>query len=197
VDPKFTEQLKAKLASGNTAEVGQGLKMLATLPKVTAYRGQIIALCGHVDVRVAAIAIKLVGQLEDPRLKDLLEAAAQHADPRVRANAVEAMAALHIARSSQQVLAMLHSRHNRERANAIKAISEFDFVTARECLVRMLGDPNPLHRMSALWVVEQLQFPELVRQVSTVGRRDPNARIRKRATEMLDLLSGNPNGLAK
>jgi hypothetical protein len=110
---------------------------------------------------------------------------------------VEAMAALHIARSSQQVLAMLHSRHNRERANAIKAISEFDFVTARECLVRMLGDPNPLHRMSALWVVEQLQFPELVRQVSTVGRRDPNARIRKRATEMLDLLSGNPNGLAK
>jgi hypothetical protein len=192
-DPHFAEQMKLKLSSHVTLEIAQGLKMISVLPNLTAYRGQIIALCGHADARVAGAAVKLVGRLEDPRLKDLLEAAAQHADPRVRANAVESMSALHIANRSQQVLTMLNSRHNRERANAIKAISEFDFATAKDCLQRMLADPNPLHRISALWVVQKLELPELFRQISTVARRDPNLRVRKRAAEILEALTGSSN----
>jgi len=190
-DPQFFDQMKAKLASKITTEVAQGLKMISVLPNLSAYRAQIIALCGHPDYRVAGTAVKLVGRLEDPRLKDLLEAAAQHPDPRVRAQAVESMSALHIANHSQKVLDMLHSRHNRERANAIKAISEFDFNTARECLRRMLSDNNPLHRISALWVVQQLELPELFRHVSTLARRDPNIRVRRRAAEMIETLIGN------
>jgi HEAT repeat protein len=190
-DPQYIEQMKTKLSSAIAADVAQGLKMIAVLPSIVPFRGQIIALCGHPDVRIASVAVKLVGRLEDPRLKELLEAAAHHADGRVRANAVEAMAALRIARHSQQVLAMIHSRHNRERANAIKAISEFDFTTAKDCLRRMLADTNPLHRISALWVIEQLALPELFRQVSVLARRDPNARVRKRASDMLESLTGD------
>ena len=190
-DPLFLEQMKVKLASGATLEVAQGLKMIGVLPNLAAYRAQIIRLCGHADVRVAAAAVKLVGRLEDPRLKDLLEFAAQHADPRACGRTLlRSMAALHIADRSQQVLTMLESRHNRERANAIKAISEFDFVTARECLQRMLTDQNPLHRISALWVVQQLHLPGLFRQVSSLARRDPNVRVRKRAAEMVETLTG-------
>jgi hypothetical protein len=188
-DPAFVESLKTKLAATQVTELAQGLKMLASLPSQTAYRGQIIALCGHADARVAAIAVRLAGRLDDPRLKDLLELAAHHADARVRANAVDSMAQLHIADKSQQVLAMLNSRHNRERANAIKAISQFDFATARECLVRMLADPNPIHRISALFVVDQLQLLEMVRQVSGIARRDPNVRVRRRAETMLNTLT--------
>ncbi len=188
-DPAFVESLKTKLAATQVTELAQGLKMLASLPSLTAYRGQIIALCGHADARVAAIAVRLAGQLNDPRLKDLLELSAHHTDSRVRANAVESMAQLHIADKSQQVLAMLNSRHNRERANAIKAISQFDFATARECLVKMLADPNPIHRISALFVVEQLQLLEMIRQVSSIARRDPNVRVRRRAETMLDTLN--------
>ncbi len=120
-DPQFVEQMKTKLTSSIATDVAQGLKMIAVLPSIIAFRGQVIALCGHPDVRIASIAVKLVGRLEDPRLKDLLEAAAQHADPRVRASAVEAMAGLRIAHRSQQVLAMINSRHNRERANALSS----------------------------------------------------------------------------
>jgi HEAT repeat protein len=190
-DPQYLEQMKAKLSSSIPADVAQGLKMIAVLPNIAAFRGQIIALCGHADVRIASTAVKLVGRLEDPRLKDLLEAAAHHGDPRVRSSAIESMAALRIARHSQQVLSMIHSRHNRERANAIKAISEFDFNTAKDCLRRMLADTNPLHRISALWVVEQLGLPELFRQVSVLARRDPNVRVRKRAADILESLTGD------
>jgi hypothetical protein len=188
-DPKLTEQLRAKF-QGSPADIAQALRMVSALPNLTPYRMQIIALCGHSDVRIAAQAIHLVGRLEDPKVRELLEAATHHIDARVRANAIEAMDDLHIADRSQQVLAMLNSRHNRERANAIKALGHFDFATARECLGRMLSDPNPLHRMSALWVVNQLHLLETLRQISTMSRRDPNAHVRKRAAEMLETLSG-------
>jgi len=189
MDPALAEQLRGKL-QGTPLEVAQGLKMISALPNLGPYRHPIIALCGHADPRVAAIAVALIGRLEDPKLKDLLEAAAHHADARVRANAVESMEQLHIADRSQQVLAMLNSRHNRERANAIKAFGQFNFATARECLERMLSDSNPLHRMSALWVVGQLKIIETLRQVSIIARRDPSPRVRKRAAEMLETLSG-------
>jgi HEAT repeat protein len=189
MDPVLAEQLRVKL-QGSSHEVAQALKMIAALPNLIPYRNQIIQLCGHGDPRVAAIAVSLVGRLEDPRYKDLLEAAAHHADARVRANAVESMEQLHIADRSAQVLAMLNSRHNRERANAIKALGQFNFATARECLQHMLLDSNPLHRMSALWVVGQLNIVEIMRQVSNIARRDPNLRVRKRALEMLETLSG-------
>jgi HEAT repeat protein len=185
VEPQFGDQLRDKLGSAQPLEVAQGLKMLSALPELAPYRESIISLCGHADSRIAAIAVRLIGRLEDPRLKDLLDAAAKHEDPRVRANAVESMTVLHIADRSQQVLTMLNSRHNRERANAIKAISDYDFATARECLLRMLADPNPMHRISALWVVEQLHILGIVRQVSSIARKDPNTRVRRRATEML------------
>jgi hypothetical protein len=194
-DANFPEQLRAKLASTLPHDVAQGLKMLSALPDLIPYRGQIITLCGSPDARIATIAVRLVGRLEDPRLKDLLEAAAHHKDVRVRANAIESMETLHIADRSQQVLAMLNSRHNRERASAIRAISKFDFETARECLSRMLADPNPLHRISALWVVSQLQMLEIVRQVSAISRKDPNVRVRHRAAEMLESLTGNPGSV--
>ena len=137
------------------------------------------------------MAVRLAGRLEDPKLKELLEAATRHADPRVRANAIESMEDLHIADRSQRVLEMLNSRHNRERANAIKALGQFNFGTARECLTRMLTDANPLHRMSALWVVGQLDLLEVMRQVSKVARHDPNARVRRRAAEMIESFSGS------
>jgi HEAT repeat protein len=189
-DPILAEQLRIKF-QGTVAEIAQALKMVMALPNLTQYRNQIITLCGHSDPRVAAMAVRLVGRLEDPRLKELLEAAAHHSDPRVRANAVESMEALHIADHSQQVLTMLNSRNNRERATAIKALGQFNFATARECLARMLADPNPLHRMSALWVVSQLNMLEIMREVSNIARRDPNLHVRKRATEMLEALNGS------
>jgi HEAT repeat protein len=190
-DPAYAERLREKLQSGSPQDLAQGLRMLVALPNLTAYRSQVIALCGHADPRIAGMAVRLVGRLEDPRLKDLLEAAMRHADTRVRANAVESMEELHVADRSQQVLTMLNSRHNRERANAIKAIGQFNFATARECLLRMLADANPLHRVSALWVVGQLDLLEIMRQVSAIARRDPNLRVRKRAADMLETLSGN------
>jgi HEAT repeat protein len=189
-DPVLADQLRVKLG-GTLQDVAQALRMLGSLPSLLPYRNQIIGLCGHRDPRIAAMAVRLVGRLEDPRLKELLEAAAQHADARVRANAIESMEDLHIADKSQQVLEMLNSRHNRERANAIKALGQFDFATARECLGRMLTDQNPLHRMSALWVVSQLNLVEVMRQVSHLARKDPNARVRRRAVEMMETLSGS------
>ncbi|MGN6367946.1 MAG: HEAT repeat domain-containing protein [Phycisphaerae bacterium] len=194
-DPNFAERLRIKLSSNLPHEIAQGLKMISALPDLAPYRGQIITLCGNPDARIAAIAVRLVGRLADPRLKDLLEAAAHHNDPRVRANAIESMELLHIADRSQQVLTMLNSRHNRERANAIKAISQFDFATARECLSRMLADPNPMHRISALWVVSQIHMFEVVRQVSAIARKDPNLRVRRRAADMLQTLTGNPGSV--
>ena len=194
-DPALAEQLKEKL-QGSVQDVAQALKMIAALPSLTPFRNQIIGLCGHGDPRIAAHAVKLAGRLEDPRLKELLEAAARHSDGRVRSNAIESMESLHIADKSQQVLALLNSRHNRERANAIKAIGQFNFATARECLARMLAGGNPLHRMSALWVVEQLQLMEVMRQVSSLSRRDPNLRVRKRAAEMMEMLMSNVAGHA-
>ena len=192
-DPVLAEQLKDKL-QGTPQETAQALKMIAALPSLTPYRNQIIALCGNADPRIAAHAVKLAGRLEDPRLRELLEAAAHHTDARVRSNAIESMEALHIADKSQQVLSLLNSRHNRERANAIKAIGQFNFATARECLARMLGDTNPLHRMSALWVVEELNLMEVMRRVSSMARRDPNLRVRKRAAEMLEMLASTAAG---
>jgi HEAT repeat protein len=189
-DPDFAGQLREKL-EGAPQDIALALRMIAAQPRIVPYRSQIIGLCGHADARIAAMAVHLVGRLEDPRLMELLEAAAQHVDPRVRANAIESMQMLNIVDRSQQVLAMLNSRHNRERANAIKALGQFNFGTARECLGRMLSDPNPLHRMSALWVVSQLNLLDILRQVSNIARRDPNVRVRKRAAEMIETLSGN------
>jgi HEAT repeat protein len=195
-DPVQAEQLRQKL-HGTPQEIAQALRMLMPLPRLTAYRKEIITLCGHADPRLVAMAVRLVGRLEDPRLKDLLDAAMKHSDARVRANAIESMEELHIADRSQQILAMLNSRHSRERANAIKAIGQFNFATARECLGRMLTDANPLHRMSALWVVGQLSLLDIMRQVSILARRDPNLRVRQKASEMLETLSGNlPSPLA-
>ncbi len=192
-DPGFAEQLRTKLTSVQPSEISQGLKMLSALPNLVPYRGQIITLCGHPDPRITAIAIQLVGRLEDPKLKDLLEAAAKHVDPRVRANAVDSMSALHIADRSQQMLTLLNSRHNRERANAIKAMSEFDYYTARDCLERMLVDANPVHRMSALWVVSQMHMLDVIRRVSSIARRNPNMRVRRHAAEMLESLTASTN----
>jgi len=192
-DPALADHLRTKF-NGAPQDVAQALRMIAALPNLAPYRSQIISLCGHADPRIASMAVRLVGRLEDPRLKELLEAAAQHADPRVRANAIESMENLHIADRSQQVLTMLNSRNNRERASAIKALGQFNFANARECLNRMLSDTNPLHRMSALWVVGQLDLLEVMRQVSSIARKDPNLRVRRRAAEMLETLSGNISG---
>jgi len=189
-DPGLSEQLRLKF-QGNVQDISQALRMVASLPSIVPYRAQIITLCGHAEARIAAMAVRLVGRLEDPRMKDLLEAAAHHEDARVRANAVESMEELHIADRSQRVLSMLNSRHSRERANAIKAIGAFNFKTANDCLDRMLTDSSPLHRMSALWVVSQLNLTEIMRLVSNIARRDPNLRVRNRAKEMMETLSGS------
>jgi HEAT repeat protein len=186
-DAQFGEQLKAKL-SGTVADIAQGLRMLMSLKSMNPYRQQIVALCGHADTRVVSAAIKLIGKLEDPQYTGLLEAAAQHSDARVRANAVEAMGILRVAHTSKHVMGMLTSRHNRERANAIKAISKFDFSTTQDCLIKMLGDANPLHRISALWVVSQLEMLDIVRHVGMMSRKDPNAKVRSRAAELLQNL---------
>ena len=185
-DMSFGDQLRAKLESPQHADTVQALRLLQTLSDLRPYRADIIRLCGDDDPRVVAGAVRLVGRLDDPSLLEILEAAAQHTDPRVRANSVEAMEQLHVANRSQQVLAMLNSRHNRERANAIKALSSYDFVTARETLAKMLLDPNPMHRISALWVVDQLAVLDIIRQVTTLARRDGNAHVRGRAAELLD-----------
>lgn len=187
-DSQFNDMLRGKLSSADPVDNAQGLKMLLTLQNLKPFRDQIISLCAHGDPRIVATAVRLVGRLEDARFKDLLEAAARHHDPRVRANAIESMEQLHVADRSQQVLAMLNSRFNRERANAIRAISHFNFSTARECLLRMLADAAPQHRISALWVVGQLDLLEIVRQVGTLARRDPNQHVRKRAEEVLQQL---------
>lgn len=195
----FAEQLRQKLGSQQMLDLAQGLKMLGSLKpaQMGPFRNQVIALCAHGDARVASLAVRLVGRLEDPRMKDLLEAAAQHADARVRANAIEAMDNLHIAHQSRQVLAMINSRHNRERANAIKAMLQYDYATARDCLNKMLADPNPMHRVSALWVIEQLDLLALLRQVHSMARRDPNTRVRHRAEELLATVVGTmPTGQA-
>ena len=184
-DKEFGDNLKEKLENPESTEASQGLRMLQTLPNLGTYRDQIISLCAHPDHRVVSAAVKLIGRLQDPSLRDILEAAATHSDPRVRANAVEAMDLLHVADNSKQIFALLNSRFNRERANAIRAISQFDFTTARECLIKMLADPSPAHRISALWVVGQLNLMALVRQVGSMARRDPNTRVRQRAHEML------------
>ena len=189
-ETNFPTQLREKLSSVDAGETLQGLRLLGTLPDVRPYRDDIVRLCAHGDPRISSGAVKLVGKLDDPALLDLLEAAARNSDPRVRANAIEAMEELRVANRSQQVLAMLNSRHNRERANAIKAISQFDFHTARETLSKMLLDANPLHRISAMWVVEQLGVLDIVRQVTTLARRDPNAHARGRAAEMVERING-------
>jgi len=186
-DAQFIAQLKARL-SGTAAELTMELKMLSSLKDLSPFREQIIALCAHTDPRVVATAVRLVGRLEDPRLTNLLEAAAQFSDPRVRAGAVEAMETLHVAHTSKYVLAMLSSRHNRERANAIRAISKFNYTMAQDCLLKMLSDPNPLHRSSALWVVGELDIMTVIRQVGLMARKDPNSKVRARADEILQTL---------
>ena len=187
-DSQFIDLLRTRLGSPLPIDQARGLKMLTTLPNLKPYREQIIALAGHRDPRIVATAVKLVGRLEDPKLKDLLDAAARHQDPRVRANALESMAQLRVANHSTQVLTLLNSRFNRERANAIRAISVFDFATARQCLVKMLQDPSPHHRISALWVVSQLNLLEIARLVGSLSRRDPNQHVRKRAAELMSQL---------
>ena len=139
-DPAFAEQLRVKF-QGLPPDISQALRMIAALPSLTPYRNQIIALCGHADPRIAAQAVRLVGRLEDPRLKELLEAAAHHSDGRVRSNAVESMEELHIAHRSQQVLAMLNSRHNRERATAIKQYVTALFLLAEPFVLFDGGGP--------------------------------------------------------
>lgn len=180
----FNDNLKAHLA-GPAAEVATGIKMLLSLPSLRPYKDDIITLCHHSDPKIVSLAVQLIGRLEDPSLKDLLEAAAKHDDPRVRANAVEAMDALHVADQSKQVLGMLTSPYNRERANAIKAISTFDFTTAKDCLQKMLSDPSPLHRLSALWVFSHLGVAELVKTLALTARKDTNARVRRRAEQLI------------
>lgn len=195
-DSQFTELLRNRLCSALPIDQARGLKMLTTLPVLKPYREQIIALAGHRDPRIAATAIKLMGRLEDPKLKDLLDAAARHYDPRVRANALESMAQLRVANYSMQVLTLMNSHFNRERANAIRAISVYDFATARQCLVKMLHDPSPHHRVSALWVVSQLNLLEIARLVGSLSRCDPNQHVRKRAAELMsqlqDITVGSP-----
>ncbi len=186
-DVQFDGQLRAKLA-GTVADITQGLRMIASLKNIAPYRERIIALCAHADNRVVSAAIKLIGRMEDPRLRDLLEAATQHSDTRVRANAIEAMETLKVAHTSKQVLAMITSRHNRERANAIKALGKFDIAMAQDCLLKMLADPNPLHRISALWVVSQLDMLEVIRYVGVMARKDNNMKVRNRAEELLQTL---------
>lgn len=192
-DADFEPQLKNKLTHGAPAEILQALRIVATLPNLAVYREQVIALCGHPDVKIAGTAVHMTGRLNDPRLRDLLEAAARHADPRVRANAIEAMEQLRIAGQSQQIAMMLNSRFNRERANAIKALSKFNFDQARDCLVRMLQDPNPMHRISAMWVVNELGIMEIFKQVSSIARRDSNPHVRSRAIEILQKLTDVAN----
>jgi hypothetical protein len=60
----------------------------------------------------------------------------------------------------------------------------------------MLNDSNPLHRLSALWVVNQLEFINVMRQVGVMARKDPNMRVRKRAAEMLTTLSSHLQSLS-
>lgn len=199
-DAQFDDLLRSRLSSTFPVDLAQGLKMLTTLPNLKPFREQIIGLCGHEDPRISSTAVRLVGRLEDPKLKTLLEAATHHQDPRVRANAIESMDRLQVADKSSQVLALLNSRFNRERANAIHAICKFDFVTARECLLKMLQDPSPHHRISALWVVAQLDFIQIARQVAALARRDTNLHVRKRAEELLSHLheiSANNNPTTK
>lgn len=188
-DNDFEPQLKNKLAHGTPADILQAMRIVATLPNLMPYRDQIITLCGHPDIKIAGTAVHMTGRLNDPRLRDLLEAAAKHADPRVRANAIEAMEQLSIAGQSQQLAMMLNSRFNRERANAIKAISNIHFNQARDCLIRMLQDSNPMHRISAMWVVNQIGIMEIFKHVSSIARKDQNSHVRSRAMEILQRLT--------
>lgn len=133
------------------------------------------------DQRLASKAALLLGRLESPDARAVLDAAVENGPARVRANAVEGLA---MARPQDARLeAFAADSVARLRANAIR-----HFLRARpqapeseRLLAEMLADPRPAHRLSALWVAERSPVFSLVARIADMTRADPDPAVHARA----------------
>jgi hypothetical protein len=75
--------------------------------------------------------------------------------------------------------------NNRERANAVKALHRLKVGAFANQLQLMLQDARPEHRISALWVLKQIGWWALLKDVAKIAKEDENMRVRRYALNVL------------
>lgn len=173
--------IRRRLATRQRETCLRALRMAGDLHVLAEVELELLALARSEDVRIAATAVKALGQLDSDSSRSAVVASLRHADVRTRANAIEVLAPELIEQHRPTLEALADAPENRPRANAITAIARVDRDDAASRLDRMLTDDRPLHRLSALWAVDAAVLTHCAERVARLARQDLSRPVRERA----------------
>lgn len=133
------------------------------------------------DEMLASKAALLLGRLDSPDARAVLDGAVESGPPRVRANAFEALAMA--SPDDPRLRELTRDSVARLRANAVRHMlrTRTEDSGAQHALAEMLADPRPAHRLSALWVAERVPVFTLVARIADMTRSDPDPAVHARA----------------
>jgi len=205
LDPRFHAVLGERLAGPDPHTIGRALAMVIELGQAPFFERELCGIADGADHRLAASAVRALGQVTTPRAEQALVAALAHADARVGANAVESLTQLgqeQLMRHATRLGALARGPANRPRANAIHSLLRLtdrpQGAAAQRELDAMLHDPRPEHRRSALWVVESAALTQRAAEVAEMAVSDADPRVQDRARRTFDAMvqALTPSGLA-
>lgn len=205
IDPRFHAVLADRLAGPSPATTTRALAMITELGQAAFFEDDLRRLARGQDHRLAATAVRALGQVATAESEGALVHALDHADARVRANAVESLTQLgqdHLIRHADRLGTLAREKANRPRANAICSLLRLterpEAAAARQELDAMLHDPRPEHRRSALWVVESAALTDRAAQVAEMAVSDADQQVKDRARRTFDAMVAalTPQGLA-
>ncbi len=186
------QALRQQLASADPLDRARGLRDAQESRLSRELIKEVYRLANDPDRVVRACAVTALVDIPGPTTTRLLRAALHDPDDRVQANAIEALDRLDAHDHVDSIRPKLESSNSRVRANAVRALLRVEVREAGAALLDMLEDPAEAQRIGALWVVERLQLRSVIQRVAELSRKDPDARVRKRALRVLSELTARP-----
>ena len=151
------------MAIGTGSEIGELLHELTTSE----------------DPKIRAVTMKVLGQLGDVEVVDVLLRGLKDSDLRVRANSIEALEKVGLYKTMNLILPYLRDRNPRIRASSAKALYSFGNPNGLKVLQEMITNPEAEMRTGAAWALGEIQSNEAMKMLAASARVETDERVKK------------------
>lgn len=195
--PGFTTQVQTRLGAQRAADRIRALRFTVALSVARRFEKDIFLVANDRAPEVRTAAMSALGQIGGETSRRILERALNDELSAVQAAAIDALDQMAAERRGDLVAPKTEDEDADVRAAAIRCLLKLRRPQAASALVEMLQDSRAEHRCAALWVVDHLKLATLAGRISEFAQTDPDPRIARIATHIVQRLQRTQGARAK
>ena len=136
-------------------------------------------LTSNEDAKIRAVTMKVLGQLGDAGVVEVLLRGLKDSDLRVRANSIEALDKVGLYKTVNLIVPYLRDSNPRIKASAAKAVYGFGNPTGLKVLQEMITSPKAEMRTGAAWALGEIKSVEAMKMLAAAARIEADDTVKK------------------